>query len=172
MQKWNFVVQKGPLRIRKYIVDTYIQFKSSHDNNIELTPPKLYAHIAWILFSPREKNLNFVITFFSSVQQQLGVSITATQLFGKGSLNFVNFCQEKRFKLCQFVCNNLFIMNWNTQVGSPAVRRRLARCTAWVKRWSEAMDFLQTIFKTNNVPIVSGKREAKIYKNSRNIMSL
>ena len=36
-----------------------------------------------------------------------------------------------------------------TQVGSPAVRLRLAHCTAWVKRWSEAMDFLQTIFKTN-----------------------
>ena len=35
-----------------------------------------------------------------------------------------------------------------TQVGSPAVRFRLARCTAWVKRWSEAMDFFQTIFKT------------------------
>ena len=34
----------------------------------------------------------------------------------------------------------------NTQVGSPAVRLRLARCTAWVKRWSEAMDFLQTIW--------------------------
>ena len=28
-----------------------------------------------------------------------------------------------------------------TQVGSPAVRLRLARCTAWVKRWSEAKDF-------------------------------
>ena len=38
---------------------------------------------------------------------------------------------------------------YQTQVGSPAVRLRLARCTAWVKRWSEAMDFLQTIFKTN-----------------------
>ena len=37
----------------------------------------------------------------------------------------------------------------NTQVGSPAVRLKLARCTAWVKQWSEAMDFLQTIFKTN-----------------------
>ena len=36
-----------------------------------------------------------------------------------------------------------------TQVRSPAVRLRLARCTAWVKRWSEAMDFLQTILKTN-----------------------
>ena len=36
-----------------------------------------------------------------------------------------------------------------TQVGSPAVRLRLVCCTAWVKRWSEAMDFLQTIFKTN-----------------------
>ena len=32
------------------------------------------------------------------------------------------------------VCNE-------TQVGSPAVRLRLAHCTAWVKRWSEAMDF-------------------------------
>ena len=37
-----------------------------------------------------------------------------------------------------------------TQVRSPAVRLRLARCTAWVKRWSEAMDFLQSIFKTNS----------------------
>ena len=37
----------------------------------------------------------------------------------------------------------------DTQVGSPAVRLRLAHCTAWVKRWSEAMDFLQSIFKTN-----------------------
>ena len=36
-----------------------------------------------------------------------------------------------------------------TQVGSPAVHLRLAHCTAWVKRWSEAMDFFQTIFKTN-----------------------
>ena len=38
-----------------------------------------------------------------------------------------------------------------TQVGSPAACLRLARCTAWVKQWSEAMDFLQTIFKTNTV---------------------
>ena len=29
------------------------------------------------------------------------------------------------------------------------MRLRLERCTAWVKRWSEAMDFFQTIFKTN-----------------------
>ena len=36
-----------------------------------------------------------------------------------------------------------------TQVGSPTVRLRLARCTAWVKRWSEAMDFFKTIFITN-----------------------
>ena len=28
------------------------------------------------------------------------------------------------------------------QVGSLAVHLRLARCTAWVKRWYEAMDFL------------------------------
>ena len=34
-----------------------------------------------------------------------------------------------------------------TQVGFPAVLFRLARCTSWVKRWSEAMDFFQTIFK-------------------------
>ena len=27
------------------------------------------------------------------------------------------------------------------------MRLRLARCTAWVKRWSKAMDFLQTISK-------------------------
>ena len=43
--------------------------------------------------------------------------------------------------------SNLTENMFNTQVGSPAVRLRLARCTAWAKRWSEAMDFLQTIFK-------------------------
>ena len=31
----------------------------------------------------------------------------------------------------------------------PDVHLRLAHCTSWVKRWSEAMDFLQTFFKTN-----------------------
>ena len=53
---------------------------------------------------------------------------------------------------------NVIILDAKTQVGSPAVRLRLVCCTAWVKRWSEAMDFLQTI--------------SKIYRNSRNIMSL
>ena len=42
------------------------------------------------------------------------------------------------------------------------VRKRLARCTAWVKRWSEAMDFFLSIFKTN---ISLFKSEAKIYRN-------
>ena len=46
-------------------------------------------------------------------------------------------------------CKLLSFIKKQTQVGSPAMRLRLARCTAWVKRWSEAMDFLQTIFKTN-----------------------
>ena len=58
---------------------------------------------------------------------------------------------------CYIQCssNNLWNENINTgvyretQVRSPAVRLRLARCMAWVKRWSEAMDFLLTIFKTN-----------------------
>ena len=44
---------------------------------------------------------------------------------------------------------NYFENVFLTQVGSPAVRLRLARCTAWVKRWSEAMDFIQNIFNTN-----------------------
>ena len=36
------------------------------------------------------------------------------------------------------------------QVRSPAaVCLRLVHCTSWVKRWSKAMDFLQTIFITN-----------------------
>ena len=30
-----------------------------------------------------------------------------------------------------------------------AMRLRLMHCMSWVKQWSEAMDFLQTIFKTN-----------------------
>jgi hypothetical protein len=46
-------------------------------------------------------------------------------------------------------CRKVIILTHLTQVRSPAVRLRLAHCTAWVKRWSEAMDFLQTIFKTN-----------------------
>ena len=29
------------------------------------------------------------------------------------------------------------------------MRLRLVRCMSLVKRWSEAMDFLQTFFKTN-----------------------
>ena len=50
---------------------------------------------------------------------------------------------------CIFFCE-ILVVEWKyTQVGSPAVRLRLASCTAWVKWWSEAMDFFQTIFKTN-----------------------
>ena len=63
-----------------------------------------------------------------------------------------------------------------TQVRSPAVRLRLALCTAWVKRWSEAMNFLQTIFKTNISKnydfLLRFKSEAKISRNSRKIMIL
>ena len=96
-------------------------------------------------------------------------SLVAKTIGHPSLVNFVIFCaalyKQKDFPVIHIKINK-------TQVGSPAVRLRLARCTAWVKRWSEAMDFLQTIFKTNNVPIVSVKREAKIYKNSRNIMSL
>jgi hypothetical protein len=46
-------------------------------------------------------------------------------------------------------CTTLYTIPLFTQVRSPAVRLRLASCTACVKRWSKAMDFLQTIFKTN-----------------------
>ena len=67
---------------------------------------------------------------------------------------------------------------FDTQVGSPAVRLRLARCTAWVKRWSKAMDFFQTIFKTNislsGISRLSNiqryqYQEIRNAKNSRNI---
>ena len=43
---------------------------------------------------------------------------------------------------------------WWTQVGSPAMRFRLARCTAWVKRWSEAMDFLLTTYFQNKYLLI------------------
>ena len=63
-----------------------------------------------------------------------------------------------------------------TQVGSPAVRLKLVRCTAWVKQWREAMDFLQTIFKTNILQnydfLLRFKSEAKISRSSRKIMTL
>ena len=55
--------------------------------------------------------------------------------------------------------------NWcQTQVGSPAVLFRLARCTSWVKRWSEAMDFFQTIFKITIVYLrdLYGKKTLEI----------
>ena len=45
---------------------------------------------------------------------------------------------------CCTICKNAKSVTY-TQVGSPAVRLRLARCTAWVKQWSEAMDSPQTI---------------------------
>ena len=61
------------------------------------------------------------------------------------SLLFVKFFENDLMKTNE-TGNALFEM---TQVGSPAVRLRLVRCTAWVKRWSEAMDFFQTIFETN-----------------------
>ena len=65
-----------------------------------------------------------------------------------GDLTWVSLWNKTDF--CQMYCNSgHYIVHNMTQVGSPAVRCRLARCTAWVKRWSEAMDFLQTIFKTN-----------------------
>ena len=37
--------------------------------------------------------------------------------------------------------DHVIVVVHQTQVGSPAVLIRLARCTSWVKRWSEAMDF-------------------------------
>ena len=54
---------------------------------------------------------------------------------------------QHNFKTEVIISGNL--KKISTQVGSPAVRLRIARCTAWVKRWSEAMDFIQTIFNTN-----------------------
>ena len=60
-----------------------------------------------------------------------------------------------------------------TQVGSPAVRLRLARCTAWVKRWSKAMDFLQTKKLTKKYdPELRFKSEAKIYRNWTQIKAI
>ena len=58
-----------------------------------------------------------------------------------------NIKVRKKAKKSYF--NEMKNENKKTQVGSPSVRLRLVCCTAWVKRWSEAMDFLQTIFKTN-----------------------
>ena len=55
--------------------------------------------------------------------------------------------QDCRVRVTNQVIIPIFLLY--TQVGSPAVHLRLASCTSWVKRWSEAMDFLQTIFKTN-----------------------
>jgi hypothetical protein len=83
-------------------------------------------------------------------------------------LGFSFFSPESKLKY--FFEQNERMRNWIkiTQVGFPAVRRRLACCTAWVKRWSEAMDFPQTIFKANILQnydfLLRFKSEAKISK--------
>ena len=52
---------------------------------------------------------------------------------------------KRNFKCAQITFSNQLLQRtWyilQTQVGSPAVRLRLARCMAWVKRWSKAMDY-------------------------------
>ena len=52
-----------------------------------------------------------------------------------------------------------------TQVGSPAVRLRLARCTAWVKRWSEAMDLLAAVtLHIHNLVVDNNELSTTSYK--------
>ena len=55
-------------------------------------------------------------------------------------------------------------LNNKTQIRSPAMGLRLARCTAWVKRWSEAWIFCKLfskqispypVFDTSYDPIVT-----------------
>ena len=67
----------------------------------------------------------------------------------KSLKNLKSNCQIFLRKYVKHILSSKLMKLGQTQVGSPAVRLRLARFTAWVKRWSEAMDFLQTIFKTN-----------------------
>ena len=62
---------------------------------------------------------------------------------------------ELRISIDNFVYLHTIQLTITTQVGSPAVRLRLARCTSWVKRWSKAMDFLETTyFQTKHLLIV------------------
>ena len=45
--------------------------------------------------------------------------------------------------------NHDYFLSYFYSYVNTDVHLRLARCTSWVKQWSEAMDFLQTFFKTN-----------------------
>ena len=73
----------------------------------------------------------------------------------KGLVKVPLFCVKQRS--CKHCLRNENLVQLNeyetapylfsTLVRSPAVRLRLVRCTAWVKRWSEAMDFLQLFSK-------------------------
>ena len=102
--------------------------------------------------------------------------VTPPPLATKTQLNY-NTTSRRRMTSMEpkKVRNERKTCNYITQVGSPAVRLRLARCTAWVKRWSEAMDFLlekSTEIHANYYPVLRFKSDAKIHRNSRKIMTL
>ena len=51
----------------------------------------------------------------------------------------------------------LYLCTYDNSGRVPRRASQVSGCTAWVKRWSEAMDFLQTIFKTNRPVVTESK---------------
>ena len=122
-----------------------------HDENYNLKLRKIFSFVLWPFLNYQRWPgiLNqcdmavLVVEFFKPGWQ------TATPIEDRVVTLSTSTYQFIYFFSLQLVYTNVCETSNkdNTQVGSPAVRLRLARCTAWVKRWSEAMDFLQTICK-------------------------
>ena len=120
-------------------------FVGKYQINIYLSPFVLKTVLAPFLFDTKK-------WYFQRI-----FKLTPNVVRLKGLVKVPLFCVKQR--LCKHCLRNKNLVQLNehetapylfsTLVRSPAVRLRLVRCTAWVKRWSEAMDFLQTIFKKN-----------------------
>ena len=127
----NFTTKKLVLQSKcTYVVDQVVLQKQI-SKSIQRKKPNMFHVFMQTRFvvGPGEE-------LFCTLAHSLGTFTT------KRNIYFCNLAQTRTFQCVRIIAI------W-TQVGSPAVRLRLARCTAWVKRWSKAMDFFQTIFKTN-----------------------
>ena len=67
----------------------------------------------------------------------------STRNFETQPISTCSFCT---FQYCR---KKLRVLNLSKLPPTCVLGKRISCCTSWVKRWSEAMDFLQTIFKTN-----------------------
>ena len=121
----------------------------------------------WVLKS-------MILTQESTCSKEILITTTAalSQVFPPYSLQCFHSLFEVRLN---FLCSLQFYTGFTSwmrtiiQKNSGRVPRRASQvsalcCTSWVKRWSEAMDFLQTIFKTNDHVV---RKSKGMQKNSK-----